>query len=388
MNAPRNYGSKLPPPMAVLLELTHRCPLQCPYCSNPLQMDQVKGELSTVEWKSVLAQAAKLGVLQVHFSGGEPTVRQDLAELIRHAREVGLYTNLITSGVAANKARLDEMAAAGLDHVQLSIQDSDAATAEKIGNYAGAQEKKLAFAKWVREAGLPLTINAVVNRRNIDRVGEMIDLAVSLDAARVEIANVQYYGWALKNLEALMPRFDQFEASIATVEAARERLKGKIVIDYVVPDYYARVPKACMNGWGQRFMNITPAGKVLPCHAAETIPNLHFDSVRERPLAEIWAKSSAFEAFRGTDWMPEPCKSCDQREIDWGGCRCQAMALTGSAAEADPACGLSPFHAKLRGMAEAASHAAAPDFQYRRITPRAVTSVGEKKSDSPEPVVG
>jgi pyrroloquinoline quinone biosynthesis protein E len=337
--------------MAVLLELTHRCPLQCPYCSNPLQMDQVKGELTTGEWKSVLEQAAKLGVLQVHFSGGEPTVRQDLAELIRHAREVGLYTNLITSGVAANKARLDEMAAAGLDHVQLSIQDSDAATAEKIGNYAGAQEKKLAFAKWVREAGLPLTINAVVNRHNIDRVGEMIDLAVSLDAAR-------------------------------------ERLKGKIVIDYVVPDYYARVPKACMNGWGQRFMNITPAGKVLPCHAAETIPNLHFDSVRERPLAEIWAKSSAFEAFRGTDWMPEPCKSCDQREIDWGGCRCQAMALTGSAAEADPACGLSPFHAKLRGMAEAASHAAAPDFQYRRIAPRAVTSVGEKKSDSPESVGG
>jgi pyrroloquinoline quinone biosynthesis protein E len=383
MNAPTTYGSKLPPPMAVLLELTHRCPLQCPYCSNPLQMDQVKSELSTEEWKSVLEQAAKLGVLQVHFSGGEPTVRQDLAELVRHARAVGLYSNLITSGVAATKARLDEMAAAGLDHVQLSIQDAQAETAEKIGNYVGAQAKKLAFAKWVREAGLPLTINAVVNRHNIDRVDEMIDLAVSLDAARVEIANVQYYGWALKNLEALMPRFDQFEASIATVEAARARLKGKIVIDYVVPDYYARVPKACMNGWGQRFMNITPAGKVLPCHAAETIPNLQFDSVRERPLAEIWAKSSAFEAFRGTDWMPEPCKSCDQREVDWGGCRCQAMALTGSAAEADPACGLSPFHAQLRGMAEAASHAAAPAFQYRRITPRV-----EKKSDSPEPVIG
>ena len=377
-----NALSKLPPPMAVLLELTHRCPLQCPYCSNPIQMEQVKGELSTAEWKSVLDQAVKLGVLQVHFSGGEPTVRQDLAELIRHAREVGLYTNLITSGVAANKARFDEMVAAGLDHVQLSIQDSEAETAEKIGNYAGAQEKKLAFARWVREAGLPLTINAVVNRHNIDRVGDMIALAVSLDAARVEIANVQYYGWALRNLEALMPRFDQFEASIATVEAARESLKGKIVIDYVVPDYYARVPKACMNGWGQRFMNITPSGKVLPCHAAETIPELKFDSIRERPLAEIWAKSSAFEAFRGTDWMPEPCKSCDQREVDWGGCRCQAMALTGSAAEADPACGLSPYHAKLRGMAEAASHAASPEFQYRRIAPRTT------KSDAAEPVAG
>jgi pyrroloquinoline quinone biosynthesis protein E len=294
---------------------------------------------------------------------------------------------LITRASPPSKARLDEFVAAGLDHVQLSIQDSDAATAEKIGNYAGAQAKKLAFAKWVREAGLPLTLNAVVNRHNIERVGEMIDLAVSLDAHRVEIANVQYYGWAVKNLAALMPRFDQFESSMAIVAAARERLKGKIVIDYVVPDYYARVPKACMNGWGQRFMNITPAGKVLPCHAAETIPNLKFDTVREKSLSEIWAKSSAFEAYRGTDWMPDLCKSCDKRDIDWGGCRCQAMALTGSAAEADPACGFSPWHEKLRGMAEAASQAAAPDFEYRRITPRKESSEG-KKFDSPEPAVG
>jgi pyrroloquinoline quinone biosynthesis protein E len=377
--------------MAVLLELTHRCPLQCPYCSNPTNLEQAKGELTTAEWKSVLDQAAKLGVLQVHFSGGEPTVRQDLAELIRHAREVGLYTNLITSGVAASKARFDEMAAAGLDHVQLSIQDSEAETAEKIGNYAGAQAKKLEFARWVRAAGLPLTVNAVVNRHNIDRVGDMIDLAVSLDAHRVEIANVQYYGWALRNLGALMPRFDQFEAATATVEAARERLKGKIVIDYVTPDYYARVPKACMNGWGQRFMNITPSGKVMPCHAAETIPELTFDTVRERSLAEIWANSTAFERFRGTDWMPALCKGCDQREIDWGGCRCQAMALTGSASEADPACGLSPFHAKLRGMAEAASHAPAPDFQYRRIAPRKDSSERMRpgaREDSREPVIG
>jgi pyrroloquinoline quinone biosynthesis protein E len=374
--------------MAVLLELTHRCPLQCPYCSNPLQMDQVKSELSTDEWKSVLSQAAQLGVLQVHFSGGEPTVRQDLAELIRHAREAGLYTNLITSGVAASKARFDDFVAAGLDHVQLSIQDSDAVTAERIGNYAGAQEKKLAFARWVRAAGLPLTVNAVVNRHNIDRVEGMIDLAVSLDAHRVEIANVQYYGWAVKNLAALMPRFDQFEDSMAVVEAARARLKGKIVIDYVMPDYYARVPKACMNGWGRRFMNVTPAGKVLPCHAAETIPNLEFDSVRERPLAEIWAKSSAFEAYRGTDWMPPLCQSCDKRDIDWGGCRCQAMALTGSAAEADPACGLSPWHAKLRGMAEAASQTAAPDFIYRRITSQRTSSAEAEKRDASAPAAG
>ena len=374
--------AQLAPPMAVLLELTHRCPLQCPYCSNPTQLEQVKGELSTAEWKSVLDQAAALGVLQVHFSGGEPTVRQDLAELIGHARKVGLYTNLITSGVVANRARFDELVANGLDHVQLSIQDAEAETAEKIGNYAGGQAKKLAFAHWVREAGLPLTINAVVNRHNIERVGAMIALAVSLDAARVEIAHVQYYGWALRNLEALMPRLDQFQTATEQVEAARESLRGKIVIDYVVPDYYARVPKACMSGWGRRFMNITPSGKVLPCHAAETIPELVFDSVLDRPLSEIWAKSSAFERFRGTHWMPEPCRSCDQREVDWGGCRCQAMALTGSAAEADPACGFSPWHAKLRGLAEAASAAEAPAFQYRRVAPRGA------KSDTPEPVAG
>ncbi len=354
-------------PMAALLELTHRCPLQCPYCSNPVEMDRVKDELSTAEWCSVLDQASALGIVQVHFSGGEPTVRRDLVDLVAHARKVGLYTNLITSGVAIDRARFAALVAAGLDHVQLSFQDVDPETAERIGNMKGAQARKLAFAAWVNEEGLPLTINAVVNRQNIDRVDALIEMAVGLGAARVEIAHVQYYGWALRNLGGLMPTLADLEAATLRVEAARQRLRGRIVIDYVVPDYYARLPKACMGGWGRRFLNITPSGHVLPCHAAETIPGMTFESIRHRGLAEIWRNSEPFERFRGTGWMPDLCRSCDQREIDWGGCRCQALALTGSAAETDPACGKSAWHQRLRNLAETASAAAAPPFQYRRL---------------------
>lgn len=362
----------LAPPLAALLELTHRCPLQCPYCSNPIELERAKGELSTDEWRRVLDEAAELGVLQVHFSGGEPTVRRDLPELVAHARRIGLYSNLITSGVTLDRARLAALAQAGLDHAQLSIQDVDHQTAAHIANYPGVQGKKLAFARWVREVGLPLTINAVVNRHNVTRVERMIDLAVELGAARVEVAHVQYYGWALRNRAALMPTLEQVQEATQRVEAARARLRGQIVIDYVVPDYYARQPKSCMGGWGRQFLNITPSGEVLPCHAAQTIPGLVFDSVRHKPLAEIWTSSAAFEAYRGTDWMPEPCRSCDQREVDWGGCRCQALAITGSAAAADPACALSPAHQEMRGLAEAASAAPAPDFVYRRMTPQEI----------------
>lgn len=354
------------PPLAILLELTHRCPLQCPYCSNPLELEQVRDELTTEEWRRVIEEAADLGVLQVHFSGGEPTIRRDLAVLVDHARQCGLYSNLITSGVAIDRARFADLVAAGLDHAQLSFQDSLAESAERIGNCAGAQAKKLAFATWVRESGLPLTVNIIVNRHNVSRIDGMIDLAVSLDAARVEIAHVQYYGWALRNRAALMPTLDDLQRATEQVELARVRLRGRIVIDYVVPDYYARTPKACMGGWGRQFLNVTPSGRVLPCHAAETIPELSFDSVRDKALAEIWAASPAFEKFRGTDWMPEPCQSCGQREVDWGGCRCQALAIAGSAGATDPACALSPLHADLRALAESASKAPAPDFQYRR----------------------
>ena len=360
----------LAPPLAALLELTHRCPLQCPYCSNPLELERAKGELSTAEWMRVLDEAAELGILQVHFSGGEPTVRRDLPDLVAHAREVGLYSNLITSGVTLGRDGLVRLADSGLDHVQLSIQDVDHQTAAYIANYPGVQGRKLSFARWVRETGLPLTINAVINRHNIVRVERMIDLAVALGAARVEVAHAQYYGWAIRNRAALMPTLEQVQEATRRVEAARERLRGQLVIDYVLPDYYARQPKACMGGWGRQFLNITPSGQVLPCHAAQTIPGLSFETVRHKPLAEIWAASEAFKCFRGTDWMPEPCQSCNQREIDWGGCRCQALAIAGDAAATDPACALSPIHSTLRTLADTASAEPAPDFVYRRMTAR------------------
>ena len=358
----------LEPPLALLAELTHRCPLQCPYCSNPLALERLARELDTATWQRVLDEAAALGVLQVHFSGGEPTARRDLDALIAHAAKRGLYSNLITSGVLIDRARAQALADAGLDHVQISIQGHAPEAADKVAGYRGAQAKKRAAAAHVREAGLPLTINAVMHRQNLGELEAIIALAVELDAGRLEVAHVQYYGWGLENRAALIPTRAQLDRATAIVTAARERLKGVLAIDYVVPAYYARRPKACMGGWGRRFLNVSPTGRVLPCHAAETIPGLAFESVTERPLAEIWRDSPAFQRFRGTAWMPEPCRSCDRREIDWGGCRCQALALAGDAAATDPACELSPDHAKLVAAAERESADAAPDFIYRRMS--------------------
>jgi pyrroloquinoline quinone biosynthesis protein E len=335
------------PPLALLAELTHRCPLQCPYCSNPRELVRRAGELDTATWQRVLGEAAKLGVLQVHFSGGEPTARRDLEDLVRHAAHVGLYSNLITSAVQLDGARIAALAAAGLDHVQISFQDADDAPGDEIAGYDGAQAKKRAVARLVIAQDLPLTANLVVHRRNLARLPAMIDMAVDLGASRLEVAHVQYYGWALANRAALLPTRDQLEAADAVVDAARARLKGRVVIDYVMPDYYARRPKACMSGWGRRFINITPSGKALPCHAAETLQDIDFPSVTAMSLADIWHTSDAFQRFRGTDWMPEPCRSCDQREIDWGGCRCQALALTGDATRTDPVCALAPDHALI-----------------------------------------
>lgn len=353
-------------PMALLAELTHRCPLQCPYCSNPLELERVAQEMRTDEWLRAIREAADLGCMQIHFSGGEPTVRLDLETLVAGATEVGLYTNLITSGVLLDEARMKRLVEAGLEHVQLSFQDSEAAGGDRIGHYTGGHEKKLEAAKLVRAAGLPLTANFVVHRQNADHLEAMLDLAVAIGAHRAEIANVQYYGWAILNRAQLMPSRAQLEAMVATVEAARERLRGVLVIDFVVPDYYASRPKSCMGGWGRRFLNISPSGKVLPCHAAETIAGLEFDNVRQRSLGEIWRDSSAFNRFRGTGWMPEPCRSCDRREIDWGGCRCQAFALLGDAAQTDPACGLSQHHAHMVEIAAEDSAAEAAEFVYRR----------------------
>lgn len=360
-------GSPYGIPMAVLAEITHRCPLQCPYCSNPVEMDRPKDELSTAQWKRVLHEMADLGVLQVHFSGGEPTARPDLVELVECATEAGLYSNLITSGVMLSRERLGDLADAGLSHVQISFQASDPVLANRIGGYRHGHAKKLEAAAWTREAGLPLTVNAVMHRQNLHQLPEIIDLAVELDAHRLEVANVQYYGWALKNRAALMPTEAQIEEATRIVTEASERLKGILTIDYVVPDYYALRPKNCMGGWGRQFFNISPAGKVLPCHAAETITGLSFDSVRDHSLAWIWHHSPAFNLYRGTDWMPDPCRSCEFREVDYGGCRCQAFALTGNAANTDPACALSPMHEEIFRLAERESADGGTRFVYRNF---------------------
>jgi pyrroloquinoline quinone biosynthesis protein E len=352
------------PPLALLAELTHRCPLGCPYCSNPLALERSSAELDTATWARVMEEAAELGVLQVHFSGGEPLSRRDLVDIVARAAAAGLYGNLITSGIGLDRTRMGALKRAGLEHVQLSIQDADTDAGDHVAHRGGAQVEKRRAAEIVRDAGLPLTVNVVVHRHNLARLEDIIALAVELGAERLEVAHVQYYGWALRNRAGLLPNREQLDAATATVEAARARLAGRLVIDYVVPDYYAHRPKACMGGWGRRFLNVTPAGRVLPCHAAETLRGLTFPTVAEASLSEIWYGSQAFARFRGTDWMPEPCRSCDRREIDWGGCRCQAFALTGDAARTDPACALSPDHALLIEAREEAAKTS-PDFVYR-----------------------
>lgn len=354
----------------MLAELTHRCPLQCPYCSNPHELERRSDELATEDWMRVFDEAAALGVLQLHLSGGEPTARRDIRGLVAHAHGAGLYTNLITSGVLVNDAMLDDLLEAGLDHVQISLQDVVAETSDWIGGYTGGHEKKLALGRAVRARGAPLTLNCVIHRHNIDHIGDFIDLALALDAARIEIAHVQYYGWALTNRAALMPTREKTMAAHELVLRKREALKGRLVIDAVVPDYYARYPKACMGGWGRMSLNVTPSGKVLPCHAAETIPGLAFDTVREKSLAWIWEHSAAFNAYRGTAWMEEPCRSCERRTIDWGGCRCQALALAGRATATDPACIKSPRHEEIGALAVDEAAAPAPAFIYRRIAAR------------------
>ena len=352
-------------PYAVLAELSHRCPLQCPYCSNPVNLEKASNELETEDWVRVIEEAADMGILHIHFSGGEPTVRKDLEILVEKAAQTGLYSNLITSAVLLDRDRLEKLRDLGLDHVQISFQGITSEVADRVAGFKG-HAKKLEVAQWVRELEMPLTVNAVMHRQNLHQLPGMIDMAVQLDAERLEVAQVQYYGWALKNRAAFLPTREQLDEATAEVEAARIRLKGVLAIDYVVPDYYARRPKSCMGGWGRQFLNISPAGKVLPCHAAESIDGLIFDSVKDESLSWIWENSQAFNLYRGTAWMPEPCQSCDRREIDWGGCRCQAFALTGNAANTDPACEYSPHREVLEMPVQEAS-AEAPKFIYRRI---------------------
>jgi pyrroloquinoline quinone biosynthesis protein E len=330
-----------PRPFSLLAEITHRCPLHCPYCSNPLQLASQAGELTTTDWKRVLEEAAELGVLHVGFSGGEPLQRPDLAELVAAARAAGLYSNLITSSLGLSRRRLEDLKQAGLDSIQISFQSDEEGMADRIAGVS-AHAKKLEAARTVREFGFPLTINTVLHRGNIGRLERIISLAESLGAERLELANTQYYGWAFKNRAALLPSRSQVERAAEIATAAKKRLLGKMEVLFVVPDYYSDRPKPCMHGWGQKHLTVNPIGEVLPCPTAHEIKSLRFDNVREKSLAWIWKESEAFNRFRGTEWMPDPCRSCEFREMDFGGCRCQAALITGDATVTDPACQFSP----------------------------------------------
>jgi len=350
-----------PLPLALIAELTHRCPLHCVYCSNPRELAGRADELSTEEWSRVFREAADAGVLQVDLTGGEPLARPDLPVLVEAARSAGLYVNLITSGLPLEESRLDGLIAAGLDHFQLSFQGAREHAANEIcGSKAHAQ--KLRVLGWLRSRRVAVTLNFVLHRRNLDQLAEMLAIAEGSCASRVEFAHVQYYGWAFVNRSALLPTRQQLMDSLKFFQQAQERLCGRLRIEYVVPDYHARFPKPCMGGWGRKAVLVTPRGDALPCHAAAVIPGLRFDNVRERHLREIWESSGAFERFRGEQWMEEPCRSCDRRGQDFGGCRCQAMLLAGSASATDPVCSLSPQRGTVDAILAAADPPAGPDI--------------------------
>jgi len=351
-------------PFGLLAELTYRCPLSCAYCSNPVDLVDYGDELTTAEWQRVIVEASELGVLQLHLSGGEPLLRRDIAELAATARDHGMYTNLVTSALGLSRRRAEELRAAGVDHVQVSVQADEPAVSDRIAG-TPSFTRKVEACRLVKELGWPLTLNVVLHRQNIDRIGAVLRLAEELDADRVELANTQYYGWAWRNRDALLPSREQLEQAEEVVSAARTRLKGRMDVIYVLPDYYSRYPKPCMGGWAQRQLTVAPNGDVLPCPAAQTLP-LPRASVRTDPLARIWTESPLFQAFRGTDWMPEPCHSCDRKEVDFGGCRCQAFLLTGDAARTDPVCHLSPDH----GIVEAAVRAANDGPRELTLIPR------------------
>ncbi len=362
-----SLSAALPHPLALVAELTHRCPLHCVYCSNPLELARRSDELSTETWTRIFYQAAELGVLQADLTGGEPLARHDLADLIGAARAAGLYASLITSGLGADEGRLGELVAAGLDHVQLSLQDSREQSANEIAG-SRAHAHKLQFARWTRRHRVALTLNFVVHRQNLDRLEEMIVLAEDLRADRMEIAHVQYYGWAFANRGQLLPTREQVQRSLEVLQRAEERLRGRMRVEWVIPDYFARYPKPCMGGWGRKIMLITPSGLALPCHAAQVLPGLRFENVQDVPLRKIWEESEAFQKFRGEEWMSEPCRTCERRSLDFGGCRCQAFLLAGEAAVTDPVCSLSPkrstIDAILSGIAPAIS-GVRPDWLYR-----------------------
>ena len=361
-----------PSPTTLLAEVTYRCPLHCPYCSNPVELDRRGGDLSTDEWKRVLDDARALGVLQLGLSGGEPLVRKDTEQLIAHARGLGMYVTLVTSGVGLTESRAAALGDSGIEHIQLSLQDAERAGNDRIGG-AATWDRKLDAARLIRGLGAAFTVNTVLHRDNIDHLESIAALAADLGAERLELANTQYYGWALANRALLLPTREQLAAAEDAVARARARFAGRMRILYVVPDYHERTPKPCMGGWGRRYVVITPDGVALPCHAARSITTLSFESVRERPLPEIWRSGDAFRAFRGDAWMPSPCKTCEKRHLDFGGCRCQAFLVAGDAAAADPVCELSEHRglidnaiASAAGLSAVRSpQSAVPSYRYR-----------------------
>ncbi|AHH94204.1 pyrroloquinoline quinone biosynthesis protein PqqE [Kutzneria albida] len=353
------------PPLGLLAELTHRCPLHCPYCANPLDLVRRENELDTPTWRHILDQARDLGVLQVHLSGGEPLARPDLPEILGHAHHLGCYTNLVTSGLGLTPHRLADLIDRGLDHVQLSIQDADPATATRIAGTKAVEHKRRA-ADLITTAGLPLTINVVLHRANLDHLPAIIDLAEQLGADRLELANTQYYGWALRNRAALLPTPAQLAAAAPVVAAAQARSRMDIV--YVLADYHQATPKPCMHGWAARQLTVTPNGDVLPCPAATALTDLPVENATHTPLAQIWYQSRSFTAYRGTDWMRDPCRSCPRNTIDHGGCRCQAFQLTGDATNTDPVCTLSPHHHLIQTILTEEITPQRPEFVMRQVT--------------------
>lgn len=356
-----------PNPFALVAEVTYRCPLKCPYCSNPLALRQYRDELNTVEWKRVLAEAAALGVVQVHFSGGEPLVRADLPELIEEAQRQDLYSNLSTGGTLADEATLARLKDAGLDALQISLLDSRAAQNDWLAGTSSFDRKRRAVeAAWHLE--FPITLNVVLHRHNLDHLEKIVQLAAEWRVDKLELAHAQYVGWAFRNRAALLPTREQVQRAAEIVERARNRFRGKMEILHVLPDYFQQYPKACLHGWGRVFLSVAPDGAVLPCQTAREIPGLTFPSARTASLQEIWFTAPVFQRFRGTDWLPEPCRSCDRREIDFGGCRCQAFLLTGDPSATDPVCHLSPSHDVVEQIVHQAARE--PDeLQFRVVSP-------------------
>jgi pyrroloquinoline quinone biosynthesis protein E len=353
-------------PYALTAELTHRCPLHCPYCSNPIELQKRENELSTDEWLSVLDQADDLGVVQVHFTGGEPLLRQDLEHLVRHARGLGLFVNLITSSVGLTEERVRRLAEAGVDSIQLSLQAASAELADSIAGYKAHEQKRQA-ACWIRANDLALNMNVVLHKGNLHQIEEIIELCAAWGAQRLELANAQYYGWALRNVNQLLPRKEQLQEAEAAYVRARERFGRQLELLWILPDYYEDFPKPCMGGWGQLSLTVAPDGRVLPCTASSEIRSLSFHNVKERDLAWIWHDSPSFNAYRGYDWMEEPCRSCERRELDYGGCRCQAFLLAGDARAADPVCMRSPHHGVIMDRISSARNGEyeAPPYTYR-----------------------